>query len=215
MQKLEVDKAICLQFPHWDPLVLNSLFVASRTRNLKPPSTAFDHDFIYSLQNILLFIEEFAPTYLKRYLDGLDNDRYMYKLLKAANSWSREKPLKEVISWKDEMDEDEIEGMLKMILTEVMYSLPKALAPVIAMSDPNSSLLSVMESGIYSPLTRKLTEMGLPREIAIRAGGIMSESFPSKEEIDALTEIDLRNTVEVISSSFGYWERFQLEDILI
>lgn len=215
LQKLEVGKAICLQFPHWDPLVLNALFVASRTRNLKPPSTAFDYDFINSLQNILLFIEEFAPTYLKRYLDGLDNDRYMYKLLKAANSWSREKPLKEVISWKDEMDEDEIEGMLKMILTEVMFSLPKALAPVIAMNDPNSSLLSVMESGIYSPLTRKLTEMGLPREIAIRAGRIMSESLSSKEEIESLTEIDLRNTVEVISSSFGYWERFQLEDILI
>ncbi|MFK4753767.1 DEAD/DEAH box helicase [Oceanobacter antarcticus] len=215
LQKLDVDKAICLQFPHWDPLVLNSMYVASRTRNLRPPKTPFDQNFLSSLQNILYFIEEFAPTYMKRYLDGVGNDRYLYKLLKAANSWSRESPLKDVISWKDNMDEDEIEDMLKMILTEVMYSLPKALAPVIAMSDPNSSLLSVMESGIHSPLTRKLTEMGLPREIAIRAGTIMSDSLPGGEEIESLTEVDLRNAVEIISSSFGDWERFQLEDILI
>lgn len=215
LQKLEVDRAICLQFPHWDPLVLNTMYVESRSRQLKPPSTPFDPNFIDSLQDILFFVHECAPTYLKRYLDGISNDRYLYKLLKAANSWAREKPLKEVISWKTNMDEEEIEGMLKMILTDVMYSLPKALSPVVAMNDPNSSLLSVVESGIHSPLTRKLTEMGLPREIAIRAGTIMSDSLPSKEEIESLTEIDLRNTVEIISSEFGYWERFQLEDILI
>ncbi|MCG8316264.1 MAG: DEAD/DEAH box helicase [Pseudomonadales bacterium] len=168
LKSLEVDKAICLQFPHWDPLVLNSMYVASRERNINPPKTAFDQNFLASIQEILSFIDEYAPSYLKRYLDGVSNDRYMYKLLKAANSWARESPLKEVISWKQVMNEDEIEDMLKLILTEVMYSLPKALAPVVAMSAPNSSLLSVMESGIHSALTRKLTEMGLPREIAIR-----------------------------------------------
>jgi hypothetical protein len=113
------------------------------------------------------------------------------------------------------MSGDEVENMLQMLLTTVMYSLPKFLSPLYSILEPDSSLLSVIESGIHSPITRKFSEMGLPREISIRIKELVEDDIPLDMDIEQFTEINLRSLAQGIRPQLNQWELTQLDEVLI
>ena len=57
------------------------------------------------------------------------------------------------------------------------FSIPKLLKPVLDIQDPENPILSFVEMGAYSPLSRRLIEFGVPRETALRIKNLIDLTF--------------------------------------
>ena len=124
------------------------------------------------------------PYYFNRYLGKVDNDLYMYGIAKSAENWVREKPLNEILhtrfSSNEESIDDKIDSEIEKLGKHVSYGLPMLLKPIADLGRQNSSIISIIELGLHTPLARYLSDRGVPRETAIK----ISRLHSSKNEFN-------------------------------
>ncbi|MNW62625.1 hypothetical protein D3C74_407690 [compost metagenome] len=105
--------------------------------------------------------------------------------------------------------------MIATINKEVMYSVPKLLKPLVQMQDENNAILSYMEMGAYKIETKRLIEMGVPRETAVTISSMMSRNGINIIKNDIVDDRLLLNYLKQISPSLNQWERMQIEAFLM
>lgn len=120
------------------------------------------------------------PFYFDRYLKaGLDG-KYLYGIAKSAESWAREKPLSEILinrfGHSGDGLNDKIDSEIEKLTKYVSFGLPMLLKPLADMENSESSIISAIELGAYSPIPKYLMDRGVPRETAIRVSNICKES---------------------------------------
>ena len=209
---LSVPKEVCARAPYWDPLVLEQLFLANMRGQIpRVPPTPFTANFVQDFTEVLSAMRQLAPFYFSKYL-GEDNPKVIYSICIAAQKWSAENPLKSIISWGKEFEPptwEEIDRRIARVNQDVAHDVPKLLRPLVAMQDEENGILGLMEVGAFKPETRRLIELGIPRETAIRVAARVR--LPSAA---AATDSAMMSAARVGSTQLNYWERTQIESLL-
>jgi replicative superfamily II helicase len=167
LNSLVVPKKLCVLFPHWDVLELDKLF---RSRRQFPdfPNDPFNSNLQSTLTEYIDILSKLSPYYYQKYFKP-NQEWKIDKIVKLASDWVKEKPLREILENRTrDPDSEKITVHLNLISQSVQYSLPKLIKPIVFMKHPENILLANIEKGVYTPLTKKLIDKGIPREVALR-----------------------------------------------
>jgi hypothetical protein len=205
---LEIPTAVVSRAPYWDPLVLEQLYQSHRRGRIpRIPASPYAPDFAGTLARLLSELKEIVPFYYERYL-GNTTSPVIQSIVSMAQQWATGASLRKIISWEGpaaRLDWEEVDRRIVRLNTTVVYNLPKLLRPVIAMQAPDNPIASFIELGAYRPETRRIIELGVPRETAVRIG--LDHRFAS---VDLTSDDALLRSARSIAERLNYWERDQL-----
>lgn len=217
MNSLKVPKEICYKNRYWDPIVLNEIYESFNCKKL--PSIPTERGAKTRLDEILRFLRDNKATssMYNQYIPKSNRSGIGRSILcNACMDWACEKPLFQIlVGNRYEGDEatENIDEMIKMLQNIVAFNVPLLLKPVFDIFNPESSFLICMQAGAYRPFSRKMIELGIPRETAI----YLNNSLFQNKEINKETEVQVEELIrEVIREKFDelpYWIRVQLEFI--
>ncbi|MBI6899497.1 DEAD/DEAH box helicase [Pseudomonas putida] len=185
MAAMRVDKKVVMANRYWDPLDLDRLYRVYGEAKNKFPTNVFERNLCQSLLEWIFLMRNEFPFYYGRYLKlGLD-DKYLFGIAKSAESWAREMPMIDILINRfgrggeglDEKIDSEIEKLTKY----VSFGLPMLLKPLADIRSSDSSIISAIELGVYSPISKYLMSRGVPRETAIRVSRLYGEVEPAKK----------------------------------
>lgn len=217
LESLSVPKEFCMNNRYWDPFVLNDIY---KNFNGKVPSHPAERGAQTRLNEITKFLRDNPST------SGMYNRYIPIRYHKGANrelvcklgiKWACETPLSELLrlsGTSQEDKQDHIENTIQLLQDTISYSLPLLLKPLFEMKNPKSIVIQCLQAGACSTSTRKMIEIGIPRELAI----ILNKRLFDKEKAlgnrDVQSEEEIRVTIKKNSDSLSYWEKVQLEHIL-
>lgn len=217
LHHLKIPKHLCTKNWYWDPITLNEIYLKNNEGIFrKMPKTPFDENYINTLLSNISLLRDIAPYYYNRYLNIQEKwfNKRVYSLLINAQKWSKEIPLKEIISWGDTSDHRNIDNNIADINKEIMYSIPKLMQPLVQIQDEDNILLTYMEMGAYYPETRRMIEIGIPRETSIRLTGIMKKNNVNVIVGENVDDNLLFKFLKKYSNQLDYWEQVQIEDFI-
>lgn len=204
LEKLNVERDLVLANRYWDPVDLARLTQIYQS-NYQPLATnIFEPGMYQGFLDWMTTMRMEFPYYFKRYLGKIDNDGYMYGVAKSAESWVREKPLRDILHARFHSDDvgidNKIDSEIEKLGKHVSYGLPMLLKPIADLGNKNSSIISVIELGMHTPLARYLSDRGVPRETAIK----VSQLHPSNVQFDK----------NLTRRMLNYWELQHMQHIL-
>lgn len=212
VERLRVPAELCARAPYWDPIALNELFLANEESQLpEMPTNPFARGFTDTLRAILSLLQQRVPFYFSKYL-GDSSANAIQSFAISAQHWASERPLKEMITWANDGNDvgwKEIDARLARVNQRVVYQLPKLLRPLSLMQNPENPILGMIELGAYHPEVRRLVELGIPRETAIRI-----QSRLGKPPRDGWLSAALLAEAARVSERLTYWERVQVLSVL-
>ena len=212
---LTVPHEVCMRSPHWDPFVLEVMFQDINTGvPFTLPNTPFDQNVIGLMMSAMQRLMRIAPYYYDRYL-GERNEKRIYSIVLTAMRWAQEKPLKDVIGWGESVDPKKIDSRLHDLNKAVAFDLPKLLRPLFNMKDPANPLLTEIEMGAYKPAPRRLIELGLARETAIRLLEPLGDPNAFMSADETIDDNLLMSRIRAVYETLSYWERIQVSPLLL
>lgn len=175
LDTLEIPSKIILNNRYWDPFDLELLFQCVKSKKIDLlPKNIWDHSLQNSLINAVSDFLEILPYYFRRYISNPNDDpdrlkKYIWSISTYATGWGREKLLRDVLSERNfsENASDDIDKAVQTISSKVSFGLPMLLKPLADMSESENSVLSIIETGAYSKITKFLISKGVPRDTAI------------------------------------------------
>ncbi|EAX8165927.1 hypothetical protein AIH40_19470 [Salmonella enterica subsp. enterica serovar Senftenberg] len=143
--------------------------------------------------------------YFERYIGQVHDERFLFGIAKSAEGWVRETSLFEILesrfpTYNNELHEN-LDKEIDKLTKHVSFALPMLLKPVADISD-SSSIIPQIELGLYSEISRYLSDRGVPRETAIKIRKYHSEN--------KLQSLDLKRTVSVLNE----WELQHISHLL-
>jgi hypothetical protein len=106
---------------------------------------------------------------------------------------------------------EKIDDMIDLLQKYVSFNVPLLLKPIFDMFNPESVFLLCMQTGAYKPFTRRMIEIGIPRETAI----FLNSQLFSKRKMDiqdaTKIENEIRNVISENFNSLPYWIKVQLD----
>lgn len=184
LDKLKVERELVLANRYWDPVDLEKLTQIYHAHHQPLATNVFEPSMYQGFLHWMTVMRSEFPYYFNRYLGKVDNDLYMYGIAKSAENWVREKPLNEILhtrfSSNEESIDDKIDSEIEKLGKHVSYGLPMLLKPIADLGRQNSSIISIIELGLHTPLARYLSDRGVPRETAIK----ISRLHSSKNEFN-------------------------------
>lgn len=135
-------------------------------------------------------------------------------LCRESIRWAIEVPLSEF--FKDEFYSAgdiqlKIEDKIQMLQKTASFDIPLLIKPVVEMKNPASTIVSSLQAGAYKKTTKKMIDIGIPRELAIRLNSMLKESRNSEKLDNYDYEQWVRKSVLKIKPTLSYWEQAQLE----
>ena len=204
INSLKVSKDVCSMNRYWDPVDLNKLFLMASKIEL--PTDPNDNNLSQKLKKVILFIKENFPIYYNRYFsvqEIVGHDMILSKCY-LIDKWIKEKPLIDFFTHSYYSDPENIETDISFIQNKVSYGLPLMIKPLYDIKLPDSLFTRFIEMGAYTPITRKLMDLNIPRETAI----YLKKNY-------AIENIDDRKLmiqqIRQLREKLPYWYKIQLE----
>lgn len=169
MKQLRIPQEIILKNGHWDPIVLNQLFVRLEHENVDLPKTPFETNFTSRILSLLRVVQETCPYYFAKVIKN-DNERYLIKCAIIAMGWAQEKSLNILMREARVSNSKDVDSFLGTLHKDVVFNFPKILQPIVIMTGEDNPILSFIEYGAYQRKTRRLIEFGLARDLAVKVG---------------------------------------------
>lgn len=213
LKKLKVPIDICVKNPYWDPFTIDRFYRYKKWENL--PNNPFDKEFAYKFKSILSTIEEITPFYYNKIIQKSFKTE-INQSLSYLGDWSREIPLKNILikSIKRKSNSsEELDNTLEDI-SKKSYSIPKLLKPILDIQNPENPILSFVEMGAYSPISRRLIEFGIPRETAIRIKNLIDEKYGTIYSSEELEDELILELLKKSKANLNYWEKIQIEGLI-
>ena len=169
------------------------------------------------LKRILKFLRDtnFTAAMFKRYIpEEYRQGTSRGILCRESIRWASEVPLSEFFKDKFYSDGDiqlKIENKIQMLQKTVSFDIPLLIKPVIEIKNPDSTIVSSLQAGAYKKTTKKMIDIGIPRELAIRLNSMLQESRNSEKMDNYDYEQWVRKSVLKIKPTLSYWEQAQLE----
>ena len=215
LDALNVPKNICYKNRYWDPLILNTIYNDLDIKKL--PSTPTEKGAQARLNEMLRFLRDNESTnsMYNRYIPELyRNGSGRSALCIACMNWSCETPLSEILSsdrYKGNDATENIDQTIDLLQQIVSFNVPLLLKPIFDMFNPESVFLLCMQTGAYKPFTRRMIEIGIPRETAI----FLNSHLFNKRKVEIQDASEIENEIrDIISKSYislPYWIKVQLD----
>lgn len=204
INSLKVSKDVCSKNRYWDPVDLNELFLMASKIEL--PTDPNDNNLSQKLKNVILFIKENFPIYYNRYFsvqEIVGRDMILSKCY-LIDKWIKEKPLIDFFTHNYYSDPDNIETDISFIQNKISYGLPLMIKPLYDIKLPDSLFTRFIEMGAYTPITRKLIDLNIPRETAI----YLKKNYAIENIGDRKLMIQ---QIRRLREKLPYWYKIQLE----
>lgn len=120
------------------------------------------------------------------------------------DKWIKEKPLIDFFTHNYYSDPDNIETDISFIQNKVSYGLPLMIKPLYDLKLPDSLFPRFIEMGAYTPITRKLIDLNIPRETAI----YLKKNYTIENIEDRKLMIQ---QIRQLRENLPYWYKIQLE----
>lgn len=211
LESLNIPKEICIKNPYWDPLILNELYNYKKWEPIS--KNPYDNNFVSSLEKNLTKINEIAPYYYKKYF-GIYNEKYKKSLLIYSNAWCKEELLKNILDESIKRGYNDLDSIIDALTNKISFSLPKLLQPILDIQDQTNPILSFIEMGAYSPITRRLIEFGIPRETSIKIKNLISKEYSRTVFDQKLDDGILLKLLNKYYDELNFWEKIQVENII-
>ena len=216
LSSLEIPSEICYKNRYWDPYVLNKLYKNCEMFDL--PSTPTDKSAEGKLGDILKWLRDNPNTeyiYNKHIPKEYRKGQMRIIMCKNAIDWAREKKLNNLLSGKryntDINASENIESTIWLLQNTISYSIPLLLKPIFDMLDPDNIFLLCLQTGAYRKATRRMIEMGIPRETAL----YIFDKYIPHINLDDKTDVEIEEFIkENINKAYNkipYWIRVQLD----
>lgn len=214
LDALSAPREFVLKFPYWDPFDLDRLWLAFQNSDVPSiPSSPFASRFNDAVRRVMAVIEAVVPYYRTRYLGSLPGNT-LWSVIESAQSWARGVAIKRLVDWNDADTLDdplEIDRRVYRVQNTAGFALPRLLSPVVMAQGGDNPVLTFLEMGAYEPIARRLVELGIPRETAVRASSLLDREFVVAE--GRVVDRHLRTNLRRISEQLWQWERLQLRDL--
>ena len=213
LNTLTVPRQICLHNRYWDPFVLNDIYLNYKG---KVPSHPAERGAQNRLSDMLKFLRDNESTkdMYERYIPvqyRAGSNRGL--LCKTCINWSNETSLAEILAddyYSGEEAADRIENTIKLLQDTVSYSVPLLIKPVIEIKNEKSTMVACLQAGAHQRHIRKMIEIGVPRELAIKLGPLLQIDEAAEEMSAYDYELLIRGKLQNVVPSLTYWEQTQL-----
>lgn len=210
LSQLQVPKDVCFKNRYWDPFLLDDIYSEF---DKKIPELPVSYGAQTQFKNLLTFLRDTATTNLmyERYIpEAYRGGSNRSRLCKLCISWAKEIPLSVILDedrYRGAQGSDNIEDTIEILEKITSFNIPLLLKPIFDMFAPDSIFLTCMQMGAYKPNTRKMIDLGIPRETAITLNQTLFNDVQVSDENE-------EKILEVIRSRFDelpYWIKVQLE----
>lgn len=215
LNELNVPKSVCSKNRYWDPLVLNTIYNEFDIKHL--PNTPRERGAKTRLKDILKFLRDNPVTSFMYncYIPEVNKKGLGRAILcSACIDWSCEKPLSNILvgeRYKGDNATENIDKTIELLQQTVSFNVPLLLKPIFDMFNEGSIFLLCMQTGAYKPFTRRMIEIGTPRETAIYLNTLFFEG--KKPLSDDASQIE-NQIISVITKNYDklpYWIKVQLD----
>jgi len=206
LRSLSVDPEVCIKNRYWDPFELDNMYAEMDHLYL-----VTDHNERDIANRLLSLLQHFKVHHERAYKKSVneDNDGKLLQLCILAQNWLKEKPLVDILRDKHYDKAENIDDATGLLESKVKFHIPSLLKPLYDMKAPDCLFLRYIETGAYHSLTRRMIEMSIPRETAIRVNRDFLHGVP-----DDISDSDLRNELSRIVKQLGPWEQCQFGPVL-
>ena len=211
---LNIKKEICYKNRYWDPFILNDIY---NKFNCKMPDMPNIKGAQNRLNNLMKFLRDNNSTKMMydRYIPEQYREGKNRRLLcKLCIDWACEKPLSEILvgeRYEGEEGSENIDTTIDILERVVAFNIPLLLKPIFDIFSPNSAFLSCIQNGSYKKTTRKMIEIGVPRETAIYINEKLFKNFKVDNSEDIIIEDTIRKSIRERFDELPYWIKIQLE----
>ena len=211
LDHLTIPKEICIKNRYWDPYVLQKVY---ETFAEQVPVIPLERGAKAKIDRMLKFMRETPETsamYERHIPKEFRRGSKRSMLVDLCMKWSKEIPLCEILSdkkYEDDNGADEIENTIYALQNIVSFHVPLLLKPIFDIKNPESPFLACMQAGAVHPTTRKMVELGIPRETAIYLYQII---YKDKRDIENIGEKDIRKNILEKFDGLPYWVKIQLD----
>jgi len=215
LDELSVSKSVCYKNRYWDPLVLNTIYNELDIRNL--PNTPMEKGAKTRLSEILKFLRDNPTTnsMYSRYIPSVNQKGAGRAILcNVCMDWSCEKPLSEILvgeRYSGEKATENIDGTIDLLQQTVSFNVPLLLKPIFDMFNEDSVFLLCMQTGAYKPFTRRMIEIGIPRETAIYLNAQFFVRMKPVSDDASQIEDQIRKVITENYAKLPYWIKIQLD----
>ncbi|MCL1029810.1 DEAD/DEAH box helicase [Serratia silvae] len=212
ISKLQSPRHYILNNRYWDPFDLELLFIEkNKDKFLTLPSTIWSKNLTSQLQSAILKMAKIFPYYFKKYISKEINEIFIYSVCINATKWCREIPLKDILEERDFSNSKDvsksIDDAIKIITRTVSYGLPMFLKPLADLGDKENNILSHIENGTYTVVSKNLTNQGIPRDTAI---------YLNTQYIKNSPEFSMNQVIKKVQNDVhhnNYWILKQIEHL--
>lgn len=175
LDSLSVPSGVIYKNRYWDPYDLEIIYQCLKKNMIfKLPTNIWDRNILDALKSATITFSQIMPYYFNRYIsnptkDSEQLDKYIWSICRYATDWGRETLLRDILKERNFTDDasNQIDKAVKTISSKVCFGLPMLLKPLSDMSEDENSILSIIENGAYSKVTKYLIAKGVPRDTAI------------------------------------------------
>lgn len=204
-EKITAPREIILKNRYWDPFDLNELHLYINKHVTSIPSAIFKVDLCDVFLSWLKIMREHFNHYFERYIGSIHDDKFLFGIAKSAEGWVREKSLYDILENRfpiyDKNLHENLDREIDKLTKHVSFGLPMLLKPVADLSN-SSSIISQIELGLYSDISRHLSDRGVPRETAIKIRKYHTEnkliSLDLKAASNELNEWELQHILHLL-----------------
>ena len=216
LDTLTIPHSLCFRNRYWDPVTLNYLY---RECKLPVPSNPIERGALKKLSDILKFLRDNSETsgmYQRHIPTRYSQGQSRSQMCSLAIQWASEVPLSDLLSsdYYNTSDHaaDRIEDAIELTQKTISFDIPLLIKPIVEMRNESSSIVACMQAGAYNPCTRKMIEIGVPRELAISTNKRFFSSLDKPLPTDDYElSLFVRDVIKANRINFSYWEKVQLE----
>ncbi|BDU95290.1 hypothetical protein SNUCP5_14840 [Clostridium perfringens A] len=217
LENLEIPKDICYKNRYWDPFILNEIYLKASDKINNMPDMPNKKGAKNRLKNLLNFLRENNTTkmmYEKYIPEKYQKGSERSSLCKLCIEWACEEQLSKILSgekYQGEKGSENIDSTIEILERIVSFNIPLLLKPIFDILSPNSIFLTCLQTGAYKKTTRKMIEIGVPRETAIYIDEKLFNEININNYEDSSIENKIRTTIQNRFDELPYWIQVQLE----
>jgi hypothetical protein len=213
LSSIQIPREICYKNRYWDPFVLNEIFIGFQG---KVPNIPVERGAKYKFDKLLKYLRDndaTKPMYEKYIPQKYQRAIGRSMLCTACIEWACEKSLRDLLLgeyYEGENATEHIDDMIKLLQETVSFNVPLLLKPIFDIFNSESAFLTCMQTGAYKPYTRKMIEIGIPRETAIYLNIKLFEKCSIENKTDTEADDEIRKIIKDNYVGLPYWIKVQL-----
>lgn len=217
LKKLNIPKDICYKNRYWDPFILNEIYNNRNEFLNKLPIMPNKKGAKYRLEKLMKWIRDNETTNLmyEKYIPQLYRKGQMRSIL-CSNciEWGSEIALNDILCddrYEGEQASDNIDQTINLLERVVSFNIPLLLKPIFDIVDSDNLFLTCIQTGAYNISTRRMIEVGIPRETAIYLNKNLFINIRMDKIEEEKRDDIINNIIKVNFDSLPYWIKVQLE----